>query len=613
MKNKYIKKYTPALAALYIMLAAFPLAAQDEQYYISPNGDGVKDQISIPLSIYDSRFIKSWNFVVTNSGGREVYRQGESLPAVAVKLKNWKEILAAFIKPKASISVPSRIVWDGKTSSGGNVPDGVYLFYFSATDDNDNYSETRRYRVVVDVTPPKIEVRDVSATEKTFGQAGKPTLGIQQSGSREDLWIGEIRNSEGKVVRVFEWRDSVPQALVWDGSGEGGLSVPDGVYEYSISAEDAAGNKSAPASVSAITFDSTPKDAEAGRLAAEIAPLGKTKRQTFTLKASDAGRIESWTFAVFPLGVADAQPVAKWPARASDKMPAKIEWDGRLEDKTIAEGNFVGKLEIKYASGSLVEAETAPFASGKEPEAGVTAAPALFSPDGDGANDTLAITLNVKTALPIASWSYVIYDPNNKPFWTVTGKSEVTSVLNWNGRGDDGVLVESAMDYPYTFTVVDVQEQTTVVQGKITIDVLVLKDGQRLVIRVPAIIFRANNADFVPKTQDAKRGLTQEVIDNNEKVLKRIAEILQRFRDYRVTVEGHANSETGTEKEEVEQLVPLSQKRAEFVKGFLVQQGVGENRLTAVGVGGRRPVSKDRKDRENWWKNRRVEFVLEQR
>jgi hypothetical protein len=40
--------------------------------YISPNNDGVKDDIVIPLSITDSRYIKGWVLTVTDESGTVV-------------------------------------------------------------------------------------------------------------------------------------------------------------------------------------------------------------------------------------------------------------------------------------------------------------------------------------------------------------------------------------------------------------------------------------------------------------------------------------------------------------------------------------------------------------
>ena len=164
-----------------------------------------------------------------------------------------------------------------------------------------------------------------------------------------------------------------------------------------------------------------------------------------------------------------------------------------------------------------------------------------------------------------------------------------------------GETVQSATDYPYTFTVTDEVGLTSVVKGYIPIDVLVIRDGDKLKIAVPSIIFRKNAADF--------EELEKNVVDRNVKVLTRIAEILNKFPDYKVQVEGHANNVSGTEREEREDLIPLSGARADAVRKFLIEKGVSRNRLSSVGIGGTKPVA-SLADKDNWWKNRRVEFVL---
>jgi len=92
-------------------------------------------------------------------------------------------------------------------------------------------------------------------------------------------------------------------------------------------------------------------------------------------------------------------------------------------------------------------------------------------------------------------------------------------------------------------------------------------------------------------------------------VLKRIAEIIYKFRVHCIQVEGHAYNVTGTQREEDAELIPLSRERAQAVRDFLIRNGVDGSRLSTVGMGGTKPVV-ERADRENWWKNRRVEFIL---
>ena len=56
--------------------------------------------------------------------------------------------------------------------------------------------------------------------------------------------------------------------------------------------------------------------------------------------------------------------------------------------------------------------------------------------------------------------------------------------------------------------------------------------------------------------------------------------------------------------------MPLSKERAEAIKTYLVKCGVSSSVLTTEGFGGTKPVVNP-KDKDNNWKNRRVEFILE--
>ena len=299
-------------------------------------------------------------------------------------------------------------------------------------------------------------------------------------------------------------------------------------------------------------------------------------------------------------------------------MPETIIWDGLNISGQAAEGTLTPELNITYAKGNKISITGSKFVSSVTPPVlTVKTSPRYFSPDNDGVDDDLFISLKAVAAVGLKDWYFEIRDPQNgNTFWKTSGSSTVTERMVWDGRGNNGELVQSAMDYPFTFSVTDQLGMTTSVDGLISVDVLVIRVGDVLKMQVPAIIFRADNADFKGINEAPKNGLTQEQIDNNMRVLKRIAEILNKFKGYSVSIEGHANNISGTEAEETSTangnipLVPLSEARAETVKGILVEFGVDASRLSTVGMGGRMPVV-PRSDKDNWWKNRRVEFILE--
>jgi outer membrane protein OmpA-like peptidoglycan-associated protein len=233
----------------------------------------------------------------------------------------------------------------------------------------------------------------------------------------------------------------------------------------------------------------------------------------------------------------------------------------------------------------------------------------------------LFIKLTGTTKAKIKNWSLVIRDPKKKVFWKTEGKSHITERIIWDGLSNvqkdangNAERVQSAMDYPYEFTVTDNLGMTSTVSGVIPVDVLVIRDGNLLKMAVPSIIFESDAANF----QTANAKLDAAKVENNLKVLNRIADILKKFKDYKVTIVGHANKITDNPDEEtVDNLrewgrasKPLSKERADAIKAYLTKHGVSASALETDGMGGTQPVANP-KDKDNNWKNRRVEFILQ--
>jgi outer membrane protein OmpA-like peptidoglycan-associated protein len=86
--------------------------------------------------------------------------------------------------------------------------------------------------------------------------------------------------------------------------------------------------------------------------------------------------------------------------------------------------------------------------------------------------------------------------------------------------------------------------------------------------------------------------------------LNTIAEFMKDYPEYRVMVTGHAFPVEGSEAENRSRLIPLSQRRAEFVKGELIKLGIDSSRITTRGIGGQENESATTS-------NRRVTFKFE--
>jgi flagellar motor protein MotB len=237
----------------------------------------------------------------------------------------------------------------------------------------------------------------------------------------------------------------------------------------------------------------------------------------------------------------------------------------------------------------------------------VSITPKYFSPDGDGVDDLLFAEITCVDESPIDQWSIVLRQPGSsyRVFSSWSGSGDPSGPIVWDGRSNTGELVQSAMDYPYTLTVTNSLGKTSIVEGFVNVDVLLVRVANGYRIQIPDVVFNSFSAGF--------DGLHGAELQENYEILSRIAEILQKFYTYRIIVEGHANHTAATEsarRQEEQELQTLSEQRAMYVVNYLVNVfNADRYRLSSVGVGGTRPVV-PYSDHDNWWQNRRVEFIL---
>lgn len=572
------------------------LAASDAAF--NPNG---KRKSVTYTSVLKSSAVQSYNFEIKNKAGVTVYEQ------------------------KGEGKVPPRFVWNGNSSAGRLCDDGDYFASLSIKSANGGSARADANAVTIDTVPPSANLSIENTVFSPDGDGRKDAVKVNAAdSSRENEWHARVTDKNGEIVRTFDWSGKLG-SFEWDGTDEAGNRAADGTYSLTVNAEDAAGNEFS-RKFETIVLDTRPTTAYVTAALAGISPESKTglTAQNFDVRLSLNEGIEDWSFNIVDKNgksVRKLDAVDGGAASGNKKIPARFVWDGKDDGGNNAEGSFEGRLIVSYIKGNLVDTKSAPFICSVTPPAlAVKTTPEFFSPDNDGTDDECRIDLTGKAAngAKLVSWSFSINNPEstNKAgaFWKTSGSEKITPQIVWDGlsntsREKDGKAerVQSAMDYPYVFTATDSLGLTSTKTGVIPVDILVIRDGDALKMAVPSIIFRSNHADFKTAKEAPGSQVTEAQAANNVRVLKRVAEILKKFPDYTVTVSGHANR-TGAAGED-EELLRLSAQRADFVKARLTEYGIPEKRLTSEGKGATEPVAAF-SDTANWWKNRRVEFIL---
>ncbi|MFW6214975.1 MAG: OmpA family protein [Alkalispirochaetaceae bacterium] len=541
----------------------------------SPNADGARDTVAFFPRTQGGTDVESWELQVTNRSG-EVVR---SFPGDG--------------------TLPDQIAWDGAAGEGTIVPDGVYSAQMRVVLPNGNVSTAASNPVTLDTEFPEAEVSLPRLLFSPDGDGRRDELEILQSASSPGSWEAAIINSAGERVREYFFDDD-PRDLSWDGTDEAGNRVPDGTYEYLLIGLDEAGNRFE-RRVEGIEVDTRPAAVFVTVSDTGFSPNDDGIRDDLTI-TTFVNDTEGAEFSLLEIRRDSGELVREF--RRTDVAESReIPWDGTDEDGELVEGSFRARFVASYERGALPEQVSTPFVVDvTPPEAQIVLDPLPFSPDNDGVDDELSIAIDLREGSEIAYWIFEIRDRNDRFFQEFGGRGEPASKITWDGRSATGEYVLSAEDYSYTFEVADIYGNTSEQEGTIPVDILVVRDGEQLKVQI-------SNINFAPDSPELILDPDTQIGSKNRSVLDRLAEIFEKYDAYSIKIAGHAVNISGTEREEVEELQPLSLARAEAVRDALVERGIANNRISTVGQGGTEPLV-PHTDLENRWKNRRVEFIL---
>lgn len=246
----------------------------------------------------------------------------------------------------------------------------------------------------------------------------------------------------------------------------------------------------------------------------------------------------------------------------------------------------------------------------------VGATPVLFSPDDDGHDDVVTISIKAERPESVRNWKLTAVLKDGTAWKEFSGTGSMPETIVWDGRSSTDVACDAGDEFDLRLETVDIlgEASSSVTAVKVTVDILVLKDGDRYKVRVPDINFPANSFRLGGDEAEADES-SRMLLEDNYSVLVRLASLFARFPEYSLVIEGHANSvywqtKESFDAEQANELIPLSRKRAETVAEALVLLGIDERRIRTAGYGATRPLV-DFSDTSAIWKNRRVEFILE--
>ena len=552
---------------------------QGKVYYVSPNFDGIKDSFIFSTEPYRDEKILGWKLVILDS-----------------EFNTEKVIRSRIGEKQKKGMLPDKIEWNMVNKEGKVIPDGNYLYEFYTLNKKGFYELREKGAIIVDTKPPYFSYKLENTMFSPNGDNIKDYLNIQIDAEKNISWTCTITTPEGIIVKNFEWKNSIPSLFAWDGKGDNGEVLPEGVYIITFKGTDKAGNTTT-IRLNEITLDTRQRQASVDIDHPIFSPNGDGKLDTVTFYPilSDKYRIDTWDFII---QTEKGETARRFRGRRY--VPQFITWDGKPQKGKVAEeypnglpsGIYYYFLKVIYRSGvNTYSFKKALTLDVTPPKISLDVEPKLFSPDGDGKDDYLIIKPKIEDLTPIIGWQAKIYTSSGKLFKTFKGVKLPEESFSWDGISDDGTLVDSGEDYYIVFEATDSAYNTGISEKvPFSIDILVIPTDRGLKIRVSNIEFGFNNANL--------KG------DKTFQILNKIVKILKKYKKYSVIIEGHTDS-TGNENYNIE----LSKKRAEAVGKYLIEHGIDPKRLSYRGYGSQYPIDTN-ETKEGRARNRRVEFIL---
>lgn len=401
--------------------------------YLSPNGDGVKDEAAIEFSV--KIYVKSKEGYVPEYGLQISDESGKVLRQIVEKEKRDIGFFAALFSGYKEFNLQRKVTWDGLDESGKPFPDGTYNLSIWVVDANGNRQDTSLDDFVIDTAPPTAKVQ---GPEKMLfspnGDGNLDTFTITHvEATEEESWKGEIRDNAGAVVLGREW-EGTPEDIIWDGKTDKGEAAPEGSYSYVLKSTDLAGNESGEIVLSGIELSRLETTVALVINPEYISPNGDDVQDSATvyLDRSVAEGVTAWRWAVL-----DDDGTEMIGASGEGEPPLEVILDGRSSSgELLAEGSWRFFHQLEYENGNRPSTEESFVVDVTPPKISVTVEHPVFSPDGDGRKDETRIQFKSSEQV---TWNGAIVAPSGEALLE-TDSNRTTSLIVWDGTGPEGTL-----------------------------------------------------------------------------------------------------------------------------------------------------------------------------
>jgi outer membrane protein OmpA-like peptidoglycan-associated protein/flagellar hook assembly protein FlgD len=395
----------------------------------SPNGDGIKDTISIVQEI--------------KAG------QGDRFEAQILNVSG-----AVFKSFDFGQNPPGVVVWDGMGDGNTQPVEGSYSYVITGRDEVGN-TQTGKIGPIKLVTG--FEEVSIEPTEYSFSPDGDGVIDTVRFrlnvSSREGItdWRMEIKNRAGELVRAYASKalgPKLPEEIVWDGKSDTGTLSGDGLYSAFLSVQYDTGNNpiSKPKDV---RLDTTSPLIELFVPDRYISPNNDGVKETITVYQKITGEPDD----VYTADILDSKGNSVRKFEWKGTPPAEIVWDGRDKNGSpLPEGTYSYNVSGADSAGNRTSKRLSDIILVTEYEkVSIVADQTGISPNGDGAFDRVRFSSTLSSEKDLLERQLSILSTQGKVVRAMKGSGAPPAVIQWEGKDDGGMTVPDGL-YAYAMS-----------------------------------------------------------------------------------------------------------------------------------------------------------------
>ncbi|MBT3274174.1 MAG: hypothetical protein HN368_13535 [Spirochaetales bacterium] len=402
--------------------------------YISPNADGVQEEATIRFEV--TVYVKSDEGYVPEYGITLSAPDGTIIRQVVVTEESDLGWFLRIFRSFQAFTLAKTIEWDGRDENGDPVADGEYAAAMWVVAGSDQRQDIELDSFFVDTNAPEVTVSNPSPSIfSPNGDGNIDELDIsQENGSSEDLWLGTFTDASGTAVKTYRWTNEAPEDISWDGTDDGGALAKDGIFGYSLTSTDRAGN-SFSYSFDTIELNTVDTPLTVSLANQFLSPNGDGAQDTVLI--SLAQNVEE-DIVEWRVVVDDGAGTVVRTFGGSSNPPKDIVFDGMNDaGQPIAEGDYRVLYTLLYENGNNPGAAQTFLVDVSDPVISIAYDSEFISPNGDGRKDEIEVSFKSNE---IVTWTGTFSDSSGKTVMS-TNSGQTTSLVVWRGTDLSGNML----------------------------------------------------------------------------------------------------------------------------------------------------------------------------